>query len=170
MYPICHHSERWCGRGPQPVPGRAPGPAAPPRLVHQAVVRGSGVVLRRAPQGWLTRAVGSEDALGRPLSIQSTARVRAAFCSIADTTCGSGVGPATGFPASICTLASYSDSSGNQPGVSFNDLAYGGNVTDIDQIAMMQNGVQVSRRRTSVRTPSRPASRCPIPATRAATS
>lgn len=65
--------------------------------------------------------------------------------AFADNTCGSGVGPAPGFPgAEVCTIASYSDSSGNQPGVSFANLAYNGNVTEIDEITMVQNGVSVS--------------------------
>jgi hypothetical protein len=60
-------------------------------------------------------------------------------------TCGNGIGPAPGFPGSaVCTIASYSNSSGGQPGVSFDDLAYSGNVTDIGEITMVQNGVQVS--------------------------
>jgi hypothetical protein len=65
--------------------------------------------------------------------------------AFADSSCGSGVGPAPGFPgAAVCTIASYSDSSGNQPGVSFDNLAYNGNVTEIDEITMLQNGVSVS--------------------------
>jgi hypothetical protein len=65
--------------------------------------------------------------------------------AFADNTCGSGVGPAPGFPGvAVCTIASYSDSSGNQPGVSFDNLAYNGNVTEIDEITMVQNGVSVS--------------------------
>jgi hypothetical protein len=65
--------------------------------------------------------------------------------AFADNTCGSGVGPAPGFPDSaVCSIASYSNSSGGQPGVSFSDLAYNSNVTEIDEITMLQNGVSVS--------------------------
>ena len=44
----------------------------------------------------------------------------------------------------VCPLAEYTDSDGNEPGVTFSDLGLSGTDNDWYQIDMVQNGMQVS--------------------------